>query len=106
MEKLEKLALVGGPRVRGTLLPYARQTIDSGDIASVSEALSADWITQGPTPARFERSLAERGGVQDAVASTNGTAALHATSWPAGLGPGDRAIPPPLTFAATAIGVA
>src|SRR5439155_226612 len=76
--KLEKLALVGGPRVRGTLLPYARQTIDSGDIASVSEALSADWITQGPTLARFERGLAERGGVKYAVAFTNGTAALHA----------------------------
>ena len=102
MEKLEKLALVGGPRVRGTLLPYARQTIDSGDIASVSEALSADWITQGPTLARFERSLAERGGVKYAVAFTNGTAALHAACWAAGLGPGDRAITTPLTFAATA----
>src|SRR5256884_5775861 len=102
MEKLEKLALVGGPRVRGTLLPYARQTIDSGDIASVSEALSADWITQGPTLARFERTLAERGGVKYAVAFTNGTAALHAACWAAGLGPGDRAITTPLTFAATA----
>jgi len=102
MEKLEKLALVGGPRVRGTLLPYARQTIDSGDIASVSEALSADWITQGPTLARFERSLAERGGVKYAVAFTNGTAALHAACWAAGLGAGDRAITTPLTFASTA----
>ncbi|PYN12353.1 MAG: UDP-4-amino-4,6-dideoxy-N-acetyl-beta-L-altrosamine transaminase, partial [Candidatus Rokuibacteriota bacterium] len=49
-----------------------------------------------------ERALAARAGVAHAVAFSNGTAALHAACWAAGLGPGDEAITTPLTFAATA----
>src|SRR5882672_9686721 len=97
-----KLALLGGTPVRPTLLPYAHQTIEPDDLAAVSDALAADWITQGPMVARFERALAERAGVKHAVAVANGTAALHAACWAAGLGPGDEAITTPLTFAATA----
>jgi dTDP-4-amino-4,6-dideoxygalactose transaminase len=99
---MEKLALLGGTPVRTTFLPYARQTIAAEDITTVSEALTSDWITQGPAVARFERALAERAGVAHAVAVANGTAALHAACWAAGLGPGDEAITTPLTFAATA----
>ncbi|OGK92666.1 MAG: UDP-4-amino-4,6-dideoxy-N-acetyl-beta-L-altrosamine transaminase, partial [Candidatus Rokubacteria bacterium RBG_16_73_20] len=43
-----------------------------------------------------------RVGVRHAVAVSSGTAALHAAAFAAGLGPGDEAIVPPLTFAATA----
>jgi len=96
------LALLGGHPTRPTLLPYAHQTIEPDDLAAVGEALTADWITQGPIVARFERALTERAGVRHAVAVANGTAALHAACWAAGLGPGDEAITTPLTFAATA----
>jgi dTDP-4-amino-4,6-dideoxygalactose transaminase len=96
------LALLGGTPARSTPLPYAHQTIEPDDLAAVGEALTADWITQGPAVARFERALAERAGVRHAVAVANGTAALHAACWAAGLGPGDEAITTPLTFAATA----
>src|SRR4029453_12056102 len=96
------LALLGGPPVRAVPLPYAHQTIEPDDVAAVGEALTADWITQGPMVARFERALAERVGVKHAIAVANGTAALHAACWAAGLGPGDEAITTPLTFAATA----
>src|SRR5438093_674952 len=99
---MDKLALLGGTPVRSRLLPYARQTIDSGDIAGVGEALASNLITQGPTLERFERALAARARVKHAVAFANGTAALHGACWAAGLGPGDRAITTPLTFAATA----
>src|SRR3989475_2950571 len=99
---MDKLALFGGPPMRATLLPYAHQTIEPDDLAAVIQALASDWITQGPTIARLERALAERGGVKPAVAVANGTAALHAACWAAGLGPGDEAITTPLTFAATA----
>ncbi len=99
---MERPAILGGPPVRATLLPYARQTIEADDIAAAGEALASDWITQGPTLARFERALAERAGVAHAVAFSSGTAALHAACWAAGLGPGDEAITTPLTFAATA----
>src|SRR5258705_8097506 len=100
-----KLAILGGTPVRPALLPYAHQTIEPDDLAAVSAALAADWITQGPIVARFERALAERAGVKHAVAFSNGTAALHGACWAAGLGPGDEAITTPLTFAATASAV-
>src|SRR5438034_6988255 len=99
---MEKLALLGGTPVRSRLHPYAHQTIDSGDIAAVGEALSSSLITQGPTLERFERALAARARVKHAVSFSSGTAALHGACWAAGLGPGDRAITTPLTFAATA----
>jgi perosamine synthetase len=98
---MERLALLGGTPVRGTPLPYARQSIDAADIDAVGQALRGDWITQGPTLARFERALAARAGAAHAVAVSSGTAALHAACWAAGLGPGDEAITTPLTFAAT-----
>src|SRR5438093_12276098 len=99
---MAKLALLGGTPARSTPLPYARQTMEADDVAAVTDALGSDWITQGPTIARFERALAERAGVKHAVAVANGTAALHAACWAASLGPGDEAITTPLTFAATA----
>jgi dTDP-4-amino-4,6-dideoxygalactose transaminase len=99
---MERLALLGGRPVRPALLPYARQTIDEADVKTVGEALQGDWITQGPTVARFEKALAAIGGAAHAVAVANGTAALHAACWAAGLREGDEAVTSPLTFAATA----
>jgi dTDP-4-amino-4,6-dideoxygalactose transaminase len=99
---MEKPALLGGTPLRSTVLPYARQTIDAADVAAVSEALTGDWITMGPTVARFEEALAAHAGAAYAVAFANGTAALHAACWAAGLEEGDEAITTPLTFAATA----
>src|SRR5205809_7760344 len=99
---MDKLALLGGTPVRPRPLRYARETIEPGDLGAVSEALTSDWITQGPTLARFERALADRATVKNAVALTNGTAARHAACWAAGLGPREPAITTPLTFAATA----
>ena len=77
---MERLALLGGPPARATLLPYAQQTIEPDDLAAVSEALASDWITQGPIVARFGRALAELAGAKHAVAVANGTAALHGAS--------------------------
>src|SRR2546425_270365 len=102
MGKMEKLALLDGTPVRAALLPYAHHTIEADDIAAVTEALASDWITQGPTLARFERALADRAGAKHAVAFASGTAALHGACWAAGLGASDEAITTPLTFAATA----
>ena len=40
-------------------LSYGRQWIDDDDIAEVVKVLKGDWLTQGPTVAAFERSLAD-----------------------------------------------
>ena len=71
-------------------LSYGRQWIDDDDIAEVVKVLKGDWLTQGPTVAAFERSLADYVGVKHAVTFVNGTSALHGAMAAAGLGPGDR----------------
>jgi dTDP-4-amino-4,6-dideoxygalactose transaminase len=83
-------------------IPYGHQSIDEDDIAAVAEALRGDWLTMGPTVARFESALAALAGATDAVAVSNGTAALHVAYAAAGVGPGDEVIVPALTFVATA----
>lgn len=98
----QRLALLGGRPVRERLLPYSRHSVGAEDIAAVAGALSGDWLTQGPLVRRFEEALAATCGGVDAVVFANGTAALHAACWAAGLQPGDDAITTPLTFAATA----
>ncbi len=83
-------------------LPYGRQTIDEADIAAVATALRGDLLTTGPTVARFEAAFAAATGSAHAVVSNSGTAALHLAAMAIGLGPGDAAIVPTLTFLATA----
>ena len=98
----EMLAIHGGPPVRGTLLPYGRQSIDESDIQAVVETLRSDWLTTGPKVAEFEEAMAAWVDAKYAVSFSSGTAALHAAAFAAGLRPGDEAITSPLTFAATA----
>lgn len=83
-------------------IPYGRQTIDESDLEAVREALTSDWLTQGPKVEEFEKALAEYCGVRFAVAYSNGTAALQGAYAAAGLKAGDEFITSPLTFAATA----
>lgn len=97
-----KLALHGGRPVRESLLPYGRQTIDDDDIAAVVEVLRSDWLTTGPKVAEFEAAFAEFTGAKEAVAVSNGTAALHAAIFALDIGPGDEVIVTPMTFAASA----
>jgi UDP-4-amino-4,6-dideoxy-N-acetyl-beta-L-altrosamine transaminase len=92
----------GGPPVRATLLPYGRHEIDEDDVAAVARVLRSDWLTGGPMVAEFEAALAQAVSAPDAVAVSSGTAALHATMFAIGIGPGDEVIVPPMTFAASA----
>ncbi len=98
----EPLALHGGRPVRGTLLPYGRQTIEEDDVQAVVVALRSGWLTTGPRVAAFESAAARAVGAPHAVAVSSGTAALHAATFAAGVGPGDEVIVPALTFAASA----
>ena len=83
-------------------LPYGRQWIDEADIQAVVAVLQSDYLTTGPQIEHFERKLALKVGASYAVAFSNGTAALHAACYAAGIGPGDEVITTPLTFAASA----
>ena len=102
----ERLAIDGGTPVRQKLLPYGRQSIDDRDVAAVADVLRSDWLTTGPKVVEFERAMAAVAGMNDAVAISNGTAALHAAMYAVGIGPGDEVIVPTITFAASANGAA
>jgi perosamine synthetase len=99
---IEALAIRGGTPVRDQLLPYGRQQIDEDDINAVSEVLRSDWLTTGPKIGEFEQAFAQFVGAREAVAVSNGTAALHAAAYAAGIQPGDEVIVTPMTFAASA----
>ncbi len=83
------------------MIPYGHQSINDEDIESVVNTLKSDWLTQGPLVLEFEKKLAQYCGAKYAVVTTNGTAALHAAYYAAGLAPGDEIISSPLTFPAT-----
>ena len=84
------------------MIPYGRQTIDEDDIKAVTEVLKSDFLTTGPKSAEFEEAVKAYTGSKYAVAISNGTSALHAACYAAGIGPGDEVITTPLTFAASA----
>lgn len=98
----ERLAIRGGAPVRKMMLPYGRQWLDEDDIAAVVEVLRSDWLTTGPKVAEFEQAFADFVGAREAVAVSNGTAALHAAMHAIGIGSGDEVIVPAMTFAASA----
>lgn len=83
-------------------LSYARQCIDSDDIAAVAAALQSDWLTTGPRVKQFEDEVAEFCGAKGAVAVSSGTAALHTALFGLGIGQGDEVIVPAMTFVASA----
>ena len=89
-------------RERTEWLPYGKQTLDDADIQAVVEVLRSDYLTTGAKIPEFEAAFAEYVGAQYAVAVANGTAALHAAAFVAGIGVGDEVITTPITFAATA----
>ncbi len=83
-------------------ISYGQQAIDEQDIKAVIETLKSDYLTQGPKIQEFEKALAQEADVRYAVAISNGTAALHAACFAAGIGEGDEVITTPMTFAASA----
>jgi len=84
------------------MIPYSRQSIDEEDIEAVVEVLRSDWLTTGPKVDAFERAFAGYVGAEEAVAVSNGTAALHAAMYALRIGPNDEVIVPAMTFSATA----
>ncbi len=84
------------------MIPYSTQSIDEDDIQAVTEALRSAYLTTGPRIEQFEQTVADYAGVSYAAAVSNGTAALHAACYAAGIQPGDEVITSPLTFAASA----
>ncbi len=84
------------------MIPYGRQNITEEDVQAVIEALTSDFLTQGPMVPRFERAICDYTGARHAVAVSSGTAALHIACLALGVGEGDWLWTSPITFVASA----
>lgn len=99
---MDKLAILGGMPVFGRKIGYGHQYVDEADIRAVTNVLRSDFLTCGPEIEKTEEKLRRIVGAKYAVLISNGTAALHAACYAAGIGEGDEVITTPITFAASA----
>ncbi|MEI7761119.1 MAG: DegT/DnrJ/EryC1/StrS family aminotransferase [Thermoleophilia bacterium] len=83
-------------------IALADVSLSDDDRAAVMAVLDSGWLSMGPVTAQFEDDLRIFLGTDQALAVTNGTAALHLAAAALGLGPGDEVICPSLTFVASA----
>lgn len=82
--------------------PLSTLPMPEEDVQAVLACLDEGWLTMGPRTQAFEAALAEELGAAAVACVSSGTAALHLACRAAGLGPGDEAIVPAMTFVATA----
>lgn len=99
---MSDLAIFGGKPVFEKRIGYGHQYIDDEDINAVVDVLKSDYLTCGPKIEEAEEKLCEITGAKHAVLVSNGTAALHATMYAAGIKKDDEVITTPITFAASA----
>lgn len=84
------------------MIPLSIPNISGNEWQYVKECLDTGWISSvGAYVNRFEEALAEYTGARYAVATMNGTAALHIALKLAGVQPGDLVIVPNITFVAS-----
>lgn len=84
-------------------IPVAAPVLDGREAEYVLECLSTSWISsKGRFITEFENAFAEFCDVKHAIATCNGTTALHLALVALGIGPGDEVIVPTLTYIASA----
>jgi perosamine synthetase len=84
-------------------IPLSVPYLGGNEWRYVKECLDTNWVSSvGPFVTRIERMMAERSGRAHAVATVNGTAALHVALLVAGVGAGEEVLMPALTFIAPA----
>ncbi|HEX8690111.1 MAG TPA: DegT/DnrJ/EryC1/StrS family aminotransferase [Solirubrobacterales bacterium] len=83
-------------------IPLARPEIGPREEELALEVLRSGRLSLGPMGERFERAFAEWLGVEDAVAVSSGTTALHLGVRALGWGAGDEVLTSPFSFVASA----
>ena len=80
----------------------AKPDLSHREFRAIIDAFLSTWISsKGPYVPQFERLFAAYGGMRNAIAVNNGTAALHLALLALGVSEGDEVVVPDLTFAAT-----
>ncbi|MDQ8159146.1 MAG: DegT/DnrJ/EryC1/StrS family aminotransferase [Gemmatimonadota bacterium] len=83
--------------------PVTEPHLDENDRSHLLDAFDSGWISsQGPYLERFERDFAAFAGTAYALATCNGTTALHLALMALNLKPGDEVIVPTFTYIASA----
>jgi perosamine synthetase len=82
-------------------IPLSSPELGAREEELVLEVLRSGRLSLGPMGERFERTFADFLGIDDAVAVSSGTAALHLGVRQLGWGPGDEVLTSPFTFVAS-----
>jgi perosamine synthetase len=83
-------------------IPLAKPALGAREEELVLDVLRSGRLSLGPVQERFERALADFLGVDDVVAVSSGTTALHLGVRRLGWGPGDEVVTSPFSFVASA----
>ncbi|HEX6260541.1 MAG TPA: DegT/DnrJ/EryC1/StrS aminotransferase family protein, partial [Woeseiaceae bacterium] len=88
--------------MRRPSIRVAEPLLSGNERAYVLDCLDSTWISsRGKYIEQFEQLVADFCGVKHAVATNNGTTALHLALTAHGIGPGDEVIVPTLTYIAS-----
>lgn len=83
------------------MIPLSIPNISGNEWKYIKECLDSNWVSSaGSYVSKFEQSVADYVGVKYAIATSNGTAALHISLILNNVQPGDYVIVPNLTFVA------
>jgi dTDP-4-amino-4,6-dideoxygalactose transaminase len=80
----------------------AAPQLDERESARVSEVVESGRLAAGETVSEFEAAFADFCDTEHAVATSNGTTALHTALHALGIGEGDRVVTTPFSFVASA----
>jgi perosamine synthetase len=83
------------------MIPIAKPLIGEEEKEAVLKVLESGMLTQGDKVREFEEAFANLTGVKHAIATSNGTTALHAALLAHDIREGDEVITSPFTFIAT-----
>ncbi|MCA9060323.1 MAG: LegC family aminotransferase, partial [Planctomycetaceae bacterium] len=96
-------AVTPPPQTDLPFIPLSEPCLGGNEWEYVRECLDTGWISSvGSFVNQFEEQLATRVGAKHAVATVNGTAALHTALLASGVQPGDEVLVSTLTFIASA----
>ncbi|WP_336003456.1 DegT/DnrJ/EryC1/StrS family aminotransferase [Halorientalis halophila] len=92
--------VTGEERIRS--VDIAAPQLDERESSRVSEIVESGRLAAGKTVSSFESAFADFCGTEHAVATSNGTTALHTALHALGIGEGDRVVTTPFSFVASA----
>jgi perosamine synthetase len=86
-------------------IPIAKPMLGDEEIEVVSKVMKSGSFASGPMVKEFEEKFASWCGTEFAIATSNGTTALHTSLACSGISPGDEVIVPSFSFIASATSI-